>query len=123
MEKPQPTVLVVADEPLLCDFVSDYLTLHGYTVECADPAHSLARVAAGNVELVLLDLGWPESTGLELSQRMQEWSHARRLPIVALTELPESSRAVMGFGIGPDNYLTKPFDLDQLLSTVAHYCS
>ena len=123
MEKPRRSVLVVADEPLLCDFVSDCLTLHGYTVECADPADSVARVAAGNVELVLLDLGWPELTGLELSQRMRERSHTRPLPIVALTELPESSRAVVGFATGPDDYLTKPFDPDQLLSTVARYCS
>ncbi len=114
---------MVADDPHLCDFVADCLTLHGYAVECADPADSLARVGAGNVDLVLLDLGWPESTGLELSQRMRERPYACPVPIVALTELPDDSRAAMGFAIGPDEYVTKPFDLDQLLNIVARYCS
>ena len=123
MEKPQPTILVVADEPLLCDFVSDYLALHGYTVECADPADCLARVGVGNLDLVLLDLGWPEAAGLELCRRIRGASSTVPVPIVALTELPESAGAVRGFDIGPDDYLTKPFDIDTLLTTVACYCS
>jgi DNA-binding response OmpR family regulator len=123
MEKTQPTVLMVADEPLLRDFVADCLTLHGYTVECTDPADSLARVVVGNADLILLDLGWPEAAGLELCRRLRDELSAVPVPIVALTELPEDSRAVTGFASGPNDYLTKPFDIDALLTTVAHYCS
>jgi DNA-binding response OmpR family regulator len=123
MEKHQPTILCVADEPLLRAFLTDLLQPRGYVVECTDAATSLARVSDRDANLVLLDLGWPETTGLELCQRIRTECRTRHVPIVALTEMPDESRQVTAFTFGPDEYLTKPFDIDTLLTAVACYCS
>ncbi len=122
MEKSWPTILVVTTEPLLRHFFVDLLAPQGYAVECVDPAASLARVAVGNVDLVLLDLGWPEAAGVELCCHMRAQSSVSHTPVVALTELPQDSLAVTAYAVGPDEYLSKPFDVNALLATVARYC-
>jgi DNA-binding response OmpR family regulator len=116
MQTYQPTVLLVADEPLLCEFILDLLRPRGYFVTVADPDSSVARLAAGDVDLVLLDLGWPESNGIDLSLRLRAAQRGASVPIIALTELPPEHRDVVGFSVGPDAYLTKPFDIDDLLA-------
>jgi len=123
MIKEQHTVLLVADEPLLRDFMGEVLTLNGYVVECAEAADSLAHVTASDLHVVLLDMGWPETSGLELCQQIRAQSAAQHLAIVGLTDLPEESQEVTGFAFGPDEYLSKPFDIDSLLASVARYCS
>jgi DNA-binding response OmpR family regulator len=123
MASDAPIVLAVSQAPLMCDLMEDLLGPHGYAVEVADgPAAALDRVAAGDVELVLLDLGWPESAGLELCQRLRAGRGGAAVPIIALTELPADERDVTGFAVGPQTYLTKPFTIDELLATVARYC-
>jgi two-component system, OmpR family, phosphate regulon response regulator PhoB len=123
VRKQVPVVLVVTEEPLLSDFLIEFLTPHGYTVDCAEPADSLARLAKSRVDLVLLDLGWPETTGLELCERMRARSFSGTVPIVGLTDLPADSLAVTGLTFGPNEYLSKPFDNSGLLTLVARYCS
>src|SRR5687767_3334841 len=115
MDKCQATVLLVADEPLLREFIVDLLEPRGYSVAVTDSADSVARLAAGGVDLVLLDLGWPESSGIDLSLRLRAAQRGASVPIIALTELPPEYRDVVAFAVGPDDYLTKPFDIDDLL--------
>jgi DNA-binding response OmpR family regulator len=106
----------------MCDFVVDALEPHGYAVETTGPGASVSRLAVGDVDLVLLDLGWPESDGLDLCMRLRRTPSTRPVPVVALTDYPAETRDVLAFGLGPDEYLSKPFVLDQLLSLVASYC-
>ena len=117
-----PVVLAVSRAPLMCDLMVDLLGPHGYAVEIADgPAAALRRIEEGNVDLVLLDLGWPESAGFELCQRLRAVRTGAAVPIVALTELAAEERDVTGFAAGPEAYLTKPFVIDELVATVARY--
>jgi DNA-binding response OmpR family regulator len=118
-----PKVLLVEDDPLLRTFITELLEPHGYAVESTEAADSLARVADGAADLVLLDLGWPEADGLELCLRMRSLPAAAGVPIVALTDLPEESREVMAFAMGPDQYVTKPFDVSELPAAVARHCA
>jgi two-component system, OmpR family, response regulator len=123
MPKEQFTALLVCDEPLLGDFIADVLASAGCSVERADSADGVAQATTGNHDLVLLDLGWPETSGLALCQQIRARAHRDRLPVIALTDLPAEAREVSAFSIGPDDYLTKPFSIDALLATVARYRS
>ena len=122
MRYPRPRVLLVHDDDLMCDFVVDVLEPHGYAVETTGPTASESRLAVGDIDLVLLDLGWPESDGLDLCIRLRGVRTAGPVPVVALTDFPVETRDVLAFGIGPDAYLSKPFGLDQLLTAVANHC-
>jgi DNA-binding response OmpR family regulator len=118
-----PTVLVIADEPSLREFVVYFLEPLGYGVECVEPADSLSRIAGGGIDVVLLDMGWPETSGLELCMNIRAQAPAAHLPVLALTELPVEACDVTGFAIGPDEYLTKPFEIETLRATIARHCS
>ena len=122
MSYPSPRVLLVHDDELMCDFVVDALEPYGYVVETTIPTASVSRLAVGDVDLVLLDLGWPESDGLDLCMRLRGAPTTRPVPVVALTDYPAETRDVIAFGLGPDEYVSKPFVLEQLLSVVAGHC-
>src|SRR4051812_23406153 len=122
MPTPRPRVLLVHDDELMWDFVVRVLEPVGYAVETATAASSISRLEAGDIDLVLLDLGWPESDGLDLCMRLRNVPTAGHLPIVALTDFPDETRDVLAFGIGPDEYLTKPFMMEDLHAVVAGCC-
>ena len=122
MRFPRPHVLLVHNDELMCDFVVRVLEPEGYAVETTVPAASVSRLEVGDIDMVLLDLGWPESDGLELCMRMRSVPTAAHVPIVALTDFPNETRDVLAFGMGPDDYLTKPFVMEELLPLVARHC-
>ncbi len=122
MPPSRPRVLLVHDDELVCDFVVDVLEPQGYAVETTIPAASVSRLAVGDIDLVLLDLGWPESDGLELCMRLRAVTGRRHVPIVALTDFPAETRDVLAFGMAPDEYLTKPFPAEELLAVIARHC-
>jgi two-component system catabolic regulation response regulator CreB len=103
------------------DFVVRVLEPEGYAVEATTPASSVSRLEVGDIDLVLLDLGWPESEGLDLCLRMRSVPTAAHVPIVALTDFPSETRDVLAFGVGPNEFLTKPFVMEDLLTVVARY--
>jgi DNA-binding response OmpR family regulator len=122
MEPARPSILLVDDDELVSDFVVNVLEPRGYAVETSGPAASLSRLEAGDIDLVLLDMGWPESRGLELCLHLRESTAARQVPVIALTDYPDETRDVLAYGVGPDEYLTKPFSVHELLSAVARHC-
>jgi DNA-binding response OmpR family regulator len=121
MPSPHPRVLLVHDDELMCEFLVDVLEPHGYAVHASPSGAGLSRLAAGDIDLVVLDLGWPEADGLDLCMRLRGAPTTKHVPVVALTDFPAETRDVLAFGLGPDDYLTKPFVLDELLSVVASY--
>ncbi len=95
----------------------------GYAVETSGPAASLSRLEGGDIDLVLLDLGWPEADGLDLCLRLRRVPTAAHIPIVALTDFSEETREVLAYGCCPDEYLSKPFTPKQLFGVVARYAN
>ncbi len=122
MVRPRPRVLLIHDDALMCDFVVDCLEPQGYAVETSSPASSLTRLEVGDIDLVLLDLGWPESNGLDLCMRMRSLPTAAHIPILALTECAKQARDVLAFGLLPEEYLSKPFAPEALVAVVARHC-
>jgi DNA-binding response OmpR family regulator len=123
MLHPRPHVLLVHEDERMWDFVVQVLEPRGYAVDCTGPAAGVSRLAVGDIDLVLLDLGWPESDGLDLCLRMRGLPSAARVHIVALTDFPQETRDVLAFGIGPNEFLSKPFVLEDLVAAVERHCA
>ncbi len=114
-----PVVLVVDDDPITQTYVSTLLGRAGYTVEiAADGPAGLARIEAGGIDVVLLDLMLPVLDGLELCRRVRARQSDVYLPIIMLTALDSADDRRAGFAAGADDYVTKPFRADDLLARV-----
>ena len=110
-----PLILVVEDEPAIRRLICRALELNGYaTLEAGGAVEALGSVKAGSPDLVLLDLGLPDCDGMELLQSLRESGAA----ILVLTARDDSARKVLALDAGADDYVTKPFDTDELLARV-----
>lgn len=109
-------ILVAEDEDTLRDFVGRNLRARGFTVlEAANGLEALALWEAEQPQLLILDVMMPRLDGLEVCRRVREQS---TVPIIVLTALDEESDKVTAFDLGADDYLTKPFGVDELLARV-----
>jgi two-component system, OmpR family, response regulator MprA len=111
------TILVVDDEAAVRDALRRALELEGYEVELAtDGLDALTRLEADGPEpdAVVLDILMPELDGLEVCRRLRR--AGRRLPVLMLTARAEVSDRVEGLDAGADDYLVKPFALEELLA-------
>jgi two-component system, OmpR family, KDP operon response regulator KdpE len=107
-------VLVVEDEPQMRRVIRASLTSHGYRVIETERAAEVAPlVASHNPELVLLDLGLPDGDGIEVTRQLRESS---RVPIIVLSARGREDDKVMALDAGADDYLTKPFGVNELLA-------
>ena len=113
---PSTHLLVVDDDPDIVQLIVRYLSMHGFRISsAADGTAMREAIAREPVDLVLLDLGLPGEDGLELTRYLrQNW----RGPIIIVTGRGESVDRVVGLELGADDYVTKPFDLRELLARI-----
>jgi two-component system alkaline phosphatase synthesis response regulator PhoP len=108
-------VLVVEDEPSLQLTLVDRLESEGYaTTVAADGDAALAAASAGAFDLVLLDVALPRRDGFEVCRELRAQGSA--VPILMLTARSQIVDRVVGLKLGADDYLTKPFDMAELLA-------
>lgn len=111
------TILVAEDDRAVRDALVRALVLEGYRVESAtNGAEALDRVADTAPDILLLDVSMPMVDGLTVARVLR--SEQNRLPILMLTARTETSDRVAGLDAGADDYLPKPYDLDELLARV-----
>ncbi|MQM24040.1 response regulator [Glycomyces albidus] len=109
-------VLVVDDEPQIARALRINLAAHGYEVTtAADGAQALRAAAAVVPDLVVLDLGLPDMDGFEVIEGLRGWSKA---PILVLSGRAASAEKIAALDAGADDYVTKPFDIGELLARV-----
>jgi two-component system KDP operon response regulator KdpE len=113
----RPVKIVVADdEQAILRMLTRNLTRRGYeVVTAADGEEALNQIEDTRPDLVILDLMMPRLDGLEVCRKVREWS---QVPIIILSARGEESRKVEALDLGADDYLTKPFGLDELLARV-----
>jgi two-component system KDP operon response regulator KdpE len=112
----QASILVVDDEPPLREFIRKNLAARGFHVHTA--ANGLEALAIFNtqpLELIILDLMMPGMDGLETTRRIRQ---ASPVPIIILSALSEERDKVAALDLGADDYLTKPFGVEELLARV-----
>jgi two-component system KDP operon response regulator KdpE len=113
-------VLVIEDEPQMRRFLRPALEGQGYrVVEAGTAREGMALASSHNPDLVILDLGLPDGDGVEVTQRLREWSTA---PIVVVSARGQEKDKVAALDAGADDYLTKPFGTGELFARlrVAH---
>jgi two-component system, OmpR family, KDP operon response regulator KdpE len=109
-------VLLVEDEESMRRFLRPAFVAQGYAViEATTGAEGLQLAASHDPGLVMLDLGLPDLDGIEVTRRLRAWS---RVPIIILSARGQERDKVQALDAGADDYLTKPFGLQELLARV-----
>ena len=110
-------ILVVDGEPAILRFLRASLKGQGYIVSTATDARTtLDLVHRDTTDLVVLDLGLPDMDGLDVVRQIREG--CRTLPIVILSSRDNESAKVLTFDLGADDYVMKPFGIDELLARI-----
>jgi two-component system KDP operon response regulator KdpE len=111
-----PTVLVIEDEPQMRRFLRSALEGNGYrVVQVATGREGLAQAAGRNPDVILLDLGLPDADGLDVTRRLREWATT---PVIVISARGLEKDKVGALDAGADDYLTKPFGVDELLARI-----
>lgn len=115
MAKP-PHILVVDDDPQICQLVEDYLTKHGYQVTTAHDGHQMQkRLKEAVFDLLILDIMLPGEDGISLCRKLRAES---AISIIFLSALGDEADRIVGLEVGADDYLIKPFSPRELLARV-----
>jgi two-component system KDP operon response regulator KdpE len=111
-----PHILVIDDEPQILRALRTILTEKGFKVTTAVRGEEGLTLAAANApDVVILDLGLPDMDGIEVCSRLREWTQC---PIIVLTVRDSEHDKVAALDKGADDYLTKPFGIEELLARV-----
>lgn len=105
------TILIVDDEADIVSTLADYFLYNDYNVMTATSGKEAIEKAERQPDIILLDINMPDVDGLEVCARIRDFV---RCPILFLTARVEDSDKIKGFGMGGDDYVVKPFSLDEL---------
>lgn len=112
-------ILVVDDDKAINELIKVNLELQGYEViQAYDGTEGFALAKQEEPSLIVLDVMMPEVDGFTVAQRIRQCSETADIPIIMLTALSELNDKVNGFNLGVDDYLTKPFEPDELVVRV-----
>lgn len=116
-----PTVLVVEDNAEMRSFLREHLTDRWRVVTAEDGEMGWTAVRTENPDLVLSDVMMPGVSGLELCERIKADAGLRPIPVLLLTARSGSADAVEGFDCGADDYISKPFDMEELKERISNH--
>lgn len=107
-------ILVVEDDPSVRNLILTTLKAHGYqSLVAKDGAEALLEASSHNPDIVLLDLGLPDMDGVEIIHNIRSWSN---MPIIVVSARSEDSDKIEALDAGADDYITKPFSVEELLA-------
>lgn len=110
------SILIVDDEEDLSFIISEMLESYGYQVSCAENGTKAFEMLSDNIyHLILLDINLPETTGFELCKELRKVSN---VPVIFASARTSETDRITGFDIGGDDYLPKPYSMQELLSRV-----
>lgn len=113
-------VLIIEDDKIISDGLKQALEDEGYEVKCAyDGENGLFMIRTESPELVILDIMMPNMNGFEVTTEVRRQGDS--VPIIVLSARTESLDKIRGLDLGADDYVTKPFDLDELMARVRRF--
>ncbi|NTW66697.1 MAG: response regulator [Nitrospirae bacterium] len=116
MTEEKELILLIEDEPQMRRFLRITLESHGYRfVEAGTAQEGLMQASMRNPDVILLDLGLPDLDGLEVTERLREWTQT---PIIVISAREQEQDKVKALDAGADDYLTKPFSAGELMARV-----
>ncbi|RMH86212.1 MAG: DNA-binding response regulator [Calditrichaeota bacterium] len=115
----QFTIYIVEDDPDITEIVEDNLWKEGFRIRTfADGAKAYDAIMSNPPDLILLDLNLPSMSGIELCKYIRAEEITRDIPVIMLTARTEEIDKLIGFEVGADDYITKPFSPRELLARV-----
>lgn len=110
----KPKILVIEDDPAITNLIRTTLETQNYSYHTAkNGAGALLDAVSYNADVIILDLGLPDMDGVEIIQKIRGWSN---VPIIVVSARSEDQDKVEALDAGADDYLTKPFSIDELLA-------
>lgn len=107
-------IMVVEDDAPVCHLITASLSVEDYTVIVAETAAEAVTMAAmRNPDIILLDLGLPDGDGIDVIEKIRQWTET---PIIVISARDEDSDKIEALDAGADDYLTKPFSVAELLA-------
>jgi len=114
-------ILVVEDEPHILQMLEFYLEGEGFSVEgVSDGKDAVARLSGDPADLVVLDVMLPHVSGVEILEQLRRMPRWSAVPVLVLTAKTAEEDVVRAFDLGADDYLKKPFQLEELVARVNH---
>lgn len=112
----EPAILLIDDEPQILRALKTILTANHFSIQSAVTGEQgIAMAVAQPPDLIILDLSLPDMDGIEVCKAIREWS---RVPIIILSVRDREKEKVAALDSGADDYLTKPFGIDELLARI-----
>ena len=111
-------ILVIDDEDALCDILQYNLTKEGYEVDTALSAEEALDMDLEQYQLFIVDIMMGELSGYDFAKRVRNVTATERIPIIFCSALNEEDDKVMGLNIGADDYVTKPFSINEVVARV-----
>ncbi|MBR2942296.1 MAG: response regulator transcription factor, partial [Clostridia bacterium] len=110
----KPLILVIEDDKAVRTLITTTLKTHDYRfIEAVSGETAILAATSHNPDIILLDLGLPDMDGVEIISRVRMWSN---VPIIVISARSEDSDKIGALDAGADDYLTKPFSVDELLA-------
>ena len=115
MDEAKTTILIVEDDLDIADMLNAYFRVQGYEVQTVNWGEDGVRACQNDApDLVILDIRLPDIDGFEVAKRLRSGRKTREIPIIFLTEKRERGDRLKGLELKADDYITKPFDIQEL---------
>ncbi len=111
-------ILVVDDEEDLCEILKFNLEIEGYEVDTANSAEEALQMSLTDYNLLILDVMMGEMNGFKMASLIRKNDKLKHIPIIFLTAKDTEDDKLMGFNIGADDYISKPFSLREVMARV-----
>lgn len=113
-------ILLVDDDAMITESLSQKLIENGYSVECAcNGWEALTKLSNNDYDLLITDLMMPDISGLTLLSLLQSYVIGK-VPVIIISSLDQSSTVLSGMGLGADDYFVKPINIQKLTSRISH---
>ena len=110
------TILIVDDEPAISQLLTILLNSHGYSTRVAVTGRQALESVPSNIDLILLDMILPDSEGLKICQQLKSNAQTKDIPIIIISGKQSKSERIESLYIGAEDYLTKPFEPEELFA-------
>lgn len=115
MQETKPVLLIVEDDLDVADMLNAYFNVQGFEVQTANWGEDAVKACSSHPpDLVILDIRLPDIDGFEVARRLRTNRRTQNIPIIFLTEKRARADRLQGFELGGDDYITKPFDIQEL---------
>ena len=116
-------ILLVDDDRELTSLLKELLDMEGFNVLVAHDGEQALALLDDSIDLVLLDVMMPDTSGFEVAQHLKSNPNTADIPIIFLTALNSTADIVKGFQVGANDFISKPFNKEELIIRVTHQIS